>query len=240
MENNIGVGLIVGLITASGIYVWNSKDFTKEQKTLILVCIVFPPLHWLLILIILGYNKYKFENTPQKLSEKKIEENITKLNSSINNLSDLRSKGILSETEYEEKIKKIETQKNEQEIRYSEEHKQLKNLFDCGILSKEEFETKTKLISAIKKTSDFLIPLSKQTLVGTYNVDNRIITFSPNNLFEISSGQTSMKATWEIINNNTVLIKNKSYSTTFENLQRNGNRISYKNGKTFFEGFIIN
>ena len=80
MENNIGVGLIVGLVIASSLYVWNSKDFTKEQKIFLLVCIIFPPSQWVFILIILAYNKNKENNSEEKIFERKIEKNKIILN----------------------------------------------------------------------------------------------------------------------------------------------------------------
>ncbi|TRW97177.1 SHOCT domain-containing protein [Flavobacterium gawalongense] len=194
MENNIGIGLIVGITTASGIYVWNSKDFTKEQKTLLLVCIIFPPLHWLLILLVLGYNKYKSKNTPQRLSEKRLDENKTKLNSSIDNLADLRGKGILTETEYKEIVKKIEAQKTEQELINSTEYKQLKSLLDANILSKNEFEDKLKILleknSIIAKESftnfeQQSSQINLNDLVEDENISNKNIERKSNSLIYI-------------------------------------------------------
>ena len=41
MEHNLGVGAIVGLTFASSAFVWNSENFSKEQKTGLLICVVF-------------------------------------------------------------------------------------------------------------------------------------------------------------------------------------------------------
>ena len=68
------IGTLSALLIYSSAYVWKSNMFTKIQKTLLLICIIFPPAQWLGILIVLVYNNYKLENTPEKLNEKKITE----------------------------------------------------------------------------------------------------------------------------------------------------------------------
>lgn len=142
MEQSIGVGAVVGLITASSLYVWNSDEFTKEQKTFLLIAMVFAPVQWIGVLVIKYYNKHKFENTPERKTEKK-------LDSTISNLTELKEKGILTEVEYNTKVEKIENEKEEQTIKNSLEYKQLKSLFDGGILTKEEFESKIQLLQKV-------------------------------------------------------------------------------------------
>ena len=144
MEHNIGVGAIVGLITASSLYVWNSDEFTKEQKTFLLIAMVFAPIQWIGILLIKYYNNHKFESTPERKTEKK-------LDSTISNLTELKYKGILTEEEYKTKIDKIEAEKTEQNLKNSLEYRQLKNLFDSGILTKEEFENKIQLLQKVSQ-----------------------------------------------------------------------------------------
>lgn len=147
MENNIGVGLIIGLITASSIYVWNSDEFTKEQKVFLLIAVIFAPAQWLGILVIKYYNNHKFEKTPERKTEKK-------LDSTISNLTELKEKGILTEEEYNAKVEKIDADKTEQSLKNSLEYKQLKSLFESGVLTKDEFESKIQLLQDIfnKKT----------------------------------------------------------------------------------------
>ncbi len=140
------IGGLSALLISTSIYVWNSNEFTKAQKILLLTCFIFPPAQWIGILIILIYNNYKFENTPEKLNEKKVIEKKIKLNSSIDNLLELKEKGILTTDEYNEKVDKIESQKIEEEIKNSSEYKQLKSLFDNNILTTDEFENKIKLL----------------------------------------------------------------------------------------------
>jgi hypothetical protein len=116
----------------------------------LLICIVFPPAQWIGIIIILIYNNYKLENTPEKLSEKKVIEKKIELNTTIDNLLELKEKGILTSDEYYEKVDKIESQKIEVQIKNSSEYKQLKNLFENNILTADEFENKIKLLKTEK------------------------------------------------------------------------------------------
>ncbi|MFV8327627.1 SHOCT domain-containing protein [Flavobacterium sp. ZS1P14] len=146
MENNPLVGAIVGLVAVSSIYIWQSHKFNKLQKTLLLLCFVFPPLQWVMIFIVIYYNEHKAENTPEKTSVKTLVEAKTKLNTSIDNLKYLKEKGILTQEEYISKVEKIETEKTEQELKNSIEYIQLKSLFDSNILTKEEFDNKVKTL----------------------------------------------------------------------------------------------
>lgn len=148
MEHSIGVGAIIGLITATSIYVWQSKSFTQTQKTILLICIVFAPLQWLGIIVFSIYNKMQLENSPEKITEKKSEATKIKLDSTIENLKDLKEKGILSEDEYKQKTQKLEAEKAEQDLKNSTEYKQLKSLLDSGVLTKDEFESKILILSS--------------------------------------------------------------------------------------------
>ena len=160
MEHNIGVGIIVGLITTTSIYIWQSESFTKTQKVILLMCIIFPPLQWIGIFILKYYNKVKLENSPERVAEKKSEAVKIKLDSTIENLKDLKEKGILTDEEYSQKVQKLESEKYEQDLKNSAEYKQLKSLFDSGVLTNEEFDNKIDFLSEnpIKvKTQDFRI-----------------------------------------------------------------------------------
>jgi hypothetical protein len=148
MNENIGVGLIVGLAIGTSLYIWNSDNFTKPQKIGLVCCIIFPPMQWGSILLVLAYNKYQSENTNEAKTVKQNFRNKQNLDSTINDLIELRGKGIISEEEFISKINTIENQKTEFDIKNSNEYKQLKNLFDSGILTNEEFENKTKLLKS--------------------------------------------------------------------------------------------
>lgn len=155
MDDKIGVGILVGIATATSLYVWNSDSFTKPQKIGLICCIVFPPLQWISILLVLAYNKHQSENTTEAKIIKQNVESKQNLDSAKNNLIELKEKGIITEEEFNSKVEKIESQKTEFDIKNSTEYKQLKNLFDSGILTKEEFESKINLIkeTPVKKVS---------------------------------------------------------------------------------------
>ncbi len=155
MDVDMGVGVIVGLIIASCLFIYNSESFTKSQKTVLLLLFVFFPAQWIGIIIVLIYNSIQASNSTEKVHERKVEQVKTKLNSSISDLKDLKEKGILTETEYSEKVAKIKTEQTQQNIENSLEYKQLKGLLNSGILTKEEFQSKVKLLISIideKKT----------------------------------------------------------------------------------------
>jgi len=96
MDKNIGVGLIIGAVIGSSIYIWNSESFTKSQKSVLLICAIFAPLQWILIPLILFYNKIQKESSKEYKNEQK-------LNTTNDNLYQLKQKGILTEEEYKAK-----------------------------------------------------------------------------------------------------------------------------------------
>lgn len=73
MNDSIGIGAIGGLTFASSVYVWNSESFSSQQKTVLLICVIFPPAQWLGIIITLIYNNIKVENSTEKIAERKVE-----------------------------------------------------------------------------------------------------------------------------------------------------------------------
>lgn len=145
MQDNIGVGAIIGLVTASSIYVWNSDSFSKIQKTFLLLFLVFPPLQWVSILVALGYNKIQEQNSFENKSIKK-ENKHNNFDLAKINLNNLKESGIISTPEYEVKIEQIDSQQSEFDLLNSTEYKQLKQLLDSNILTRDEFETKIKLL----------------------------------------------------------------------------------------------
>jgi len=63
-----------------------------------------------------------------------------------NNLINLKDKGILSSSEYEEKLQKIEDSEVGSLITESDEYRQLQSLKEDGILTEKEFEEKLELL----------------------------------------------------------------------------------------------
>jgi hypothetical protein len=151
MDKSIGIGSIVGLTFASSLYVWNNEKFSGVQKTILLICIVFPPAQWLGILVVLAYNNYKVNNSVEKVQERKVEQVKVNLDNSISNLTNLKDKGILTDEEYKTKVAKINVEKDEQSLKNSLEYKQLKSLLGSGVLTKVEFDSKVKLIQNISE-----------------------------------------------------------------------------------------
>lgn len=103
--------------------------------------------------------------------------NYDKNRTDIDNLKDLKEKGILTEEEYNQKANKIESEKKEENLKNSQEYKQLKSLFDNGVLTKEEFESKIKRLSTNKTTSKniSIILNDKRVLIVSNNFKNNLI-----------------------------------------------------------------
>ena len=90
MDKSIGVGLIVGGVIASSLYVYQSDKFTKAQKAFLLICIIFPPLQWISILILLGINNYRIQNSPEVLKEKQVIKEANSFDDRIKLLKELK------------------------------------------------------------------------------------------------------------------------------------------------------
>lgn len=133
---------VVVLTFASSIYVWRSDNIGLEQKNILLFLMAIPPIQWQGILFALLFNHHS--------SASKQEKRLLTLNknyqSSIDNLTELRRKGILEEYEYYEKVAKIKNVKAIQDIKDCADYKQLKKLLDSDILSREEFDRKVLLV----------------------------------------------------------------------------------------------
>lgn len=155
MDDKVLVGVLIGLVVGSSTYIWNSESFTKPQKIGLLFCLVFPPLQWIGMIVVLIYNNYNSIYSTEKVAERKVEEVKNVFDSSILNLNNLKQKGILTDEEYNQKVNKINAEKDEQNLKNSVEYRQLQSLLDSGILTKEEFESKVRLIkeAPIKKVS---------------------------------------------------------------------------------------
>lgn len=169
MEHNIGVGAIVGLATASSFYIYKSEKLSSVQKTILLICVIFPPAQWLGILIVLAYNNYIENNSVEKIAERKNENKINTLNSQVESLKDLKEKGILTNEEYNQKVEKLEAEKAEQDLKNSTEYRQLKSLLDLGVLTKEEFESK------IVKINNIINKQLEDKIIDTYNYNATLI-----------------------------------------------------------------
>ncbi|WP_432221832.1 SHOCT domain-containing protein [Flavobacterium sp. TMP13] len=168
MDNIVGVGLVIGLVTASSFYVWNSDNFTKIQKNTLLVFVLFPPLQWVSILVILLYNNLNKQKPVVVNTE-------TNINSGLKILNDLKQKGIITEEEYASKINKVEIERSEQNFKNTLEYKQLESLLLSGILTKEEFENKIKILQEKFSYKDIRV---KKVTVNKKESSAKIYLFS--------------------------------------------------------------
>jgi hypothetical protein len=151
MEHNIGAGLVVGAAIGTSLYIYNSDNFNQVQKTVLLICIIFPPLQWVGILIVLGYNSYRHKNSKDVIEKKKVTKVFNDSEIQLRNLNDLKEKGILTVDEYNQKAEKIKNSKLDSELKLSADYKKLLQLFDDGILTKQEFEDKVNLLKGNHK-----------------------------------------------------------------------------------------
>lgn len=147
MDEGIGIGLVVGAVTGTSIYVYQSDSFSKAQKAFLLICIVFPPLQWVSTLVLLGINNYRKNSVRDKstdfLSER---EEVSDIDDKIFTLDKLRDSQILTAEEYDDKVSGLKIKKNEAELKLSDDYKNLKKLFDSEILSQEEFDSKVEVL----------------------------------------------------------------------------------------------
>ncbi|OBX18064.1 MULTISPECIES: SHOCT domain-containing protein [Bizionia] len=173
MDERILIGAIVGLGTVSSIYIWKSENFSKAQKTILLVCILFLPLQWVLAIIMHFYNKksdfiigYKQNNNIK----------------SIDKLKQLKDAEILSEEEYEDKIKTIENENKLYDVKKTNEYKSLINLNKQGILSNDEFDEKVELLKLntnnLKyKAKPIVSTIKPRDLIGIWANKNETFEF---------------------------------------------------------------
>jgi uncharacterized membrane protein len=162
MESNPLVAVIIGLVTASSIYVWKSDEFNKTQKTFLLFCLVFPPLQWIMILVAKYYNNLAYKKSKEYTHYTKEK----KIDNSKSTLKELKDVGIITEEEYKEKVDKIDNQKTELTVINSKEYSQLKSLLDSNILTKEEFERKVNLL---KSKNNKKLPHKNYRIIDGYS-----------------------------------------------------------------------
>lgn len=163
MDKNIGVGLIIGLTVATSLIAYNSNKFSKAQKVFLLICIIFPPLQWVSMLILLGINRYRQVNSVEHIVNKKNQKETNDYDDNINSLRELKVKGILTDEEYEQKLKNLENSKSESQLKLSGEYKNLKSLYENGILTEKEFKSK---VDFLKKK------FTSETTFTSYDAEN--------------------------------------------------------------------
>lgn len=171
MEERIVIGFIVGLVVSVGIWVWSSDFFTKAQKIIILISLIFPPGALIIIILISVYNKITKPTTSGDASaEYSPKKELSTLNDSLTKVKELHSKGVFSDSELAQKISEIEKQIRSRErdkvlqnveskVKLSEEYNALKMLRSSQIIDTEEFNKKVKQLIDNELIS---LPLSKE------------------------------------------------------------------------------
>tara|TARA_R110002111_G_C5899768_1_gene364046 strand:- start:50 stop:859 length:810 start_codon:yes stop_codon:yes gene_type:complete len=137
MNNNIGVGIIVGLTFASTVFILKSDYFTKSQKIVLGVLFVFPPAQWILAIVLGIWNKN---------NNISIGFNVDKTKNSIKDLENFKNQGILTEEEFELKTNQLIARKQTEFFEKSAEYRSLKKLRNENILTEQEFGEKADLL----------------------------------------------------------------------------------------------
>lgn len=148
MDNNIGVGIIVGLTFASTVFILKSDYFTKSQKIVLGILFIFPPAQWVLAIILGIWNK----NNNVSIGFK-----VDKTKNSIKDLENFKNQGILTEEEFELKTSQLIVRKQTEFFEKSDEYKSLKKLRSENILTEQEFREKadllkTKILNEVEKS----------------------------------------------------------------------------------------
>lgn len=133
------VKIIIGLILTFSIVkscssLVESEPYSGSMYPIIAIVLLFIP-------AFLFYSAFKNKNEIPTTT------NNTQTNA-LNDLSELKKSGLLTEDEYNEKVSKLNNEKSELELKNTTEYKQLKNLFDVGVLNQDEFDDK---INSLKK-----------------------------------------------------------------------------------------
>lgn len=139
MEYTIGIGIIIGLIIFSTNWIYSSNYFSKSQKNVLIMLLIFAPAQWILAIIFWLWNKH---------CENEIGFSIDKTEKQINDLKILNSKSVLTDDEFRSKSKEVLEKLKTKKVKNSEEYKSLAKLKFDGILSESEFYNKTKLLEA--------------------------------------------------------------------------------------------
>jgi hypothetical protein len=156
MDERIAVGVIVGLVAATGHWVWYSDFFTKTQKIIIFISFLFPPGAIGIILLISLYNKVIASNILAPDTAAPVPpKDIGVLEESLTKVKELHSKGIFNDSELNEKTSELQKQIQsikkekvhqsfESKVKETEEYKALLVLRTSQVIDKGEFDEKVK------------------------------------------------------------------------------------------------
>ncbi|MFY7743542.1 MAG: hypothetical protein ACOVQR_12900, partial [Flavobacterium sp.] len=217
----------------------------KEDNYFISLLIFFPYFHFIYVETILG--------TKLDITEQVKKKELKKYSDDILDLHKLHEKDLISVEEYNNKLEIQSKEKLRKEIKETEEYTLLLQAKQKNLITEDEFNVKIEnlinkifksekekivkdLINKSKLITENTKNLTIENLAGSYIIDQNIFIFHNDNKFEKIGEKTKLLADWIIIDEKTVLIKNSTFSTTFENFKIIGDNIFYRNGKTKFTG----
>ena len=162
MEKEICVGIIIGLAVYSTTYTSNSNYYSKIQKYILYILILFVPLQWFLMLFFYWYNKINKKQTGIIEDEIFIQ---------IKELEKLKVNNLLTDNEYFIKLKILEDKFINNQIKNNNEYKTLYKLKKEGILTINEFEEKVNLLKK-KSNSSFYTYFKVSNINNIHSTSN--------------------------------------------------------------------
>lgn len=215
ISKEIGVGLLVGLISAIGIGIYNrykNRDEIKQEKA-------------------------------SMKSHKKLVSIVTDKELKLQQLLDLKDSGIITEEEVESKAKMLNDNIINGIVVESQEYKQLKELFDKGIFNENEFKDKVNIIRAevrlnyeTEEEQESRNLILEEEIFGKWANPEFIIKFKDDHKIEMRWYKTLqvMRGYWSITGNK-IRIDLKSKIEYFDLIKLTNHKLEYKHNKTTFK-----
>jgi hypothetical protein len=177
MEEKIIVGIISAFVLVITVSFLNSENLSKSQKVILFCLIIFPPAQWILGIFFLNENKKTMNEIISKKKEPEINEKektltTTKDSDQINDhqaifnskkellLKSLKM-NLITQIEFEFKIKNLENEKDKVEKKikelevFTENKIMLEKLYVNEIITKEELTLKLKNLENENKKNDY-------------------------------------------------------------------------------------
>lgn len=164
--------------------------------------------------------------------------NSTVYENRIESLKELKEKGLLTEQEYEEKIKKVVDDNITKSLEDYTEYKQLKTLYEDDILTKEELETKVEILRSKLRAKN-----TEEEKGEPYFEELRSFTDKELNYgFEDETGNIVVEPIYEYVDNFREGLSLVRKNRKFGFIDRKGNiiiDIIFDNAKSFKDGFAL-
>jgi hypothetical protein len=187
MNERILIGLISGLVVSIGAWVWHSDFFTKTQKIIIFISLLFPPGALAVIILISIYNNVRPNKAAPNPTVTQPTKDLSVLEESLGKIKELHEKGIFTDSELNEKTSELEKQIRsiqeekaqksfESKVKESEEYRALLVLRSSQVISSEEFDKKVKKLIDDKMVESTAVNLDVVVDDGKIrNHDNMIL-----------------------------------------------------------------